>query len=111
MRIFDGSKFSLDDWTSGDRDPIDYFVIDDQYNDERYVYVEVVRPAAFTEAWLRDLMRTLARQPGWGAGLVSFRKGYVLVFADRIIVTGKPFAKCRDLTDVVRQGRAEMEKG
>jgi hypothetical protein len=41
--INDGEDAPVD-WPLGDRDPLDFFVVDDQFNHERYIYVEIVRP-------------------------------------------------------------------
>ena len=40
---------SVDNWALGDPEPRDFFVVDDQYNHERYIYVTIERPEAFTE--------------------------------------------------------------
>lgn len=100
----------IDEWLPGDADPIDFFVIDDQYNHEQYVYVEIVEAPAFEGEWLRRLMQTLTEFPGWGAGILAFKSAYILVFADKIMVTGSIFENCRDFDGVVRQGQAELAK-
>ena len=107
--IADGDD-TPDDWPLGDPDPLDFFVIDDQYNHERYVYLEIVRPEAFTEQWLRDLMRTLSDHRGWGVGIMSWPKAYMLAFGDKLMVTGRVFEQCRDFDCVVRQGQAALAK-
>ena|SRR5713101_5247793 len=90
----------LEDWQSGDENPI-FWVVDDQYNDERYLYMEFEDSLAFSAEWLEDITRTLGRYPGWGIGVDSLKKGYILIFADRLLVTGQPFKRCKTAMDVV----------
>ena len=92
-------------WPLGDPEPISFFVVDDQYNHERYVYVEIVRPAAFTGEWLRKLVHTIGQFPGWGVGIMAFRQGYILAFGDRLMVNGEIFAGCSDFASVVLSGQ------
>lgn len=80
----------------------DYWVVDDQYNDERYQYLEV-KSRAFTKAWLLDLMAKLVSLPHWGVG-ITVPKGYVIVFADRVMVAAGPtFDGVRNLNDVIQR--------
>jgi hypothetical protein len=99
-------------WPLGARtgDEAEYWVIDDWLSDERYVYLEVADPGAFTAEWLRDLMRALGDFPGWGAGVAAFADAYVLVFGDKLMVTGELFERCGDLDAVVQQARLELAK-
>lgn len=108
--ITDDAEIPHDDWHVADRDALDFFVVDDQYNDERYIYVEVVRATSFTERWLCALMRTLADYPGWGVGIEGLPKAYILAFADKLMVTGRIFQKCRDFECIVRQGQAALSR-
>ena len=93
------------EWPVGDPHPIDYFVVDDQYNHKRYVYVEVVRPTAFMRKWLLELVRAMGQFPGWGVGVMAFEKAYILAFGDRLMVTGEIFAACTDFVGVVHSGQ------
>jgi hypothetical protein len=77
-----------------------YYVVDDQYNSELYHYAEVYERAALSEAWVAAVMRTLAGHPGWGVGVKNIKGGYLLIFADRVMVTGPVFAGCNDLAAV-----------
>jgi hypothetical protein len=93
------------DWPPGD-DPCDFFVVDDQYNDERYIYMEVEPTAALTGEWLARMLAVLRDHPGWGIGISNVAEGYVLLFADRIMVTGPALAGCGDAAAVLRALRA-----
>jgi hypothetical protein len=85
-----------------------FWVVDDMYNDERYQYLEICKPGALTEKWLLDLMRLLEKQPAWGVG-IGFSEGYVLVFADRLMVNGPTFKAATSLQDVIEFARAALE--
>lgn len=39
----------------------------------------------------------LRRFPGWGIGLNIIKKGYALIFEDRLRMKGPLFKNCRDL--------------
>ncbi len=108
--ITDDTEIPFHNWHVADRDAIDFFVVDDQYNDERYIYVEIELPSAFTERWLRGLMRILTDYPGWGVGIEGLPQAYILAFADKLMVSGRIFKKCRDLECIVRQGQAILAK-
>ena len=96
-----------EDWPAGDR-PCVFYVIDDQLNYERYIYMEVEPTAPVSAEWLARLVAVLREYPGWGIGITNVREGYVLLFADRIMVTGPAFAGCRDAAAVVQSLRARL---
>lgn len=96
--------YGLRTWPLGD-DPCVFYVVDDQYNDERYLYVEVHDEQHFTERWLCDLAETLRQFPGWGIGICNLNLAYILVFEDRLMVTGPIFEYCEDLASVVKAAR------
>src|SRR5688572_27271469 len=51
-----------------DTEPHAFYVVDTQYNSERYIYLELLDPNAITRDWLMDLCDTLRWQmQGWGA--------------------------------------------
>jgi hypothetical protein len=91
-------------WEFGDKDPL-YWVIDDQYNNERYLYLEPQAGTAFTPEWLEDITETLAQYPGWGIGVVSLAKGYLLIFADCLMVQGPGFQGCKTAASVLAAAR------
>jgi hypothetical protein len=102
------SPDSEKNWESGDDDPVDYYIIDDQYNSERYLYMELLRPEALHADWLRDLMAALGSHPGWGVGITNFEEAYALVFSDKLMVTGSAFAACHDLAALLRAGQPAL---
>jgi len=97
----------LKDWQRGDENPV-YWVVDDQYNDERYLYMEIEDPLALSPKWLEDITAMLRRFPGWGIGVVNLTKGYLLIFADRLLVKGQPFKRCRAAMDVIEAARMQI---
>ena len=111
--ITDAAEPPFEDWAVATPScDCDYYLIDDQWNDEKYIYIEFCRAAAFTQQWVEAIARTLVSLPGWGVGLgASFQGGYVLIFEGRIMVTGPSFAGCCDLPSVVKAGQAAFNSG
>ena len=86
-----GSQLSyMGEWEAGDDDP-HYYIIPDKYNDELYLYAELSGEDPFHIAWVEDVVETLRRHPGWGSGIQSLPNAYVLLFGDRMLVTGPGF--------------------
>lgn len=85
-------------------DPADdphFYLVDDQYNEERYHYMQIYAPVMISLNWLKDITDTLRCYSGWGVGITNFRKGYLLIFADRLLVTGSAFRRCKDAQSVL----------
>jgi hypothetical protein len=89
-------------------DPV-YFVIDDHLNDERYQHVEVLRPDGLTADWVRAVAAFLFRRRGWGVGVTTIPRGYLLIFADKLMVTGPTFRGCRTVEAVADRGQRALE--
>jgi len=106
-RSFEDTDEFLEAWESGDANSV-YWVIDDQYNDELYQYVEICASAQFTAEWIVDIMTTLGRWPGWGIG-IALKEGYVLIFADKLMVNGPCFAGAHDFLTVIAAARKSLE--
>jgi hypothetical protein len=86
-------------WPLGDDNPT-YFIVDDQANDERYLYMEV-RPQGITEAWLSDLLKTLISKPFWGVGIANIRRGYLLFIPPVCLASGRCFHDCDDVPSLI----------
>jgi hypothetical protein len=97
-------------WIRGSEESCDFYANPDRMNIERYVYVDVLTLAAITAEWLLDLLRAMRRFPGWGVGVEAWPRAYVLVFGDRLMVTGKAFRGCRSIAGVARRGRAALRE-
>lgn len=90
-----------------------YLIWGDFYGlDHKYLYLQVCDPTKLTEAWVRAVANMLRRHPGWGIGVQNCHQGrtlegYILVFADRVMVTGMPFESCSDLANLTRTACAQ----
>lgn len=82
-------------------DKCDFYLLDDQRNEERYHYVEVHEPLVLTLNWLNDTTDVLRNYSGWGWGVMNFRESYMLIFTDRLLVTGLPFRHCKNTVSVL----------
>jgi len=102
-----GDPHELPDRPLGDPDET-YFVLDDQLNDERYIYVDLTRPSGVTLPWLSSIVDALQEMPFWGVGISNIRRGYVIVMCNLLLVTGKPFEGCMDVPSVLRAMRVNM---
>jgi hypothetical protein len=99
-----------DDFGAGvNYDTVVYYVVADQFNTERYQYTEVCKPEGMTRAWLLDLMAALGKHRYWGIG-IRIPQGYMLVFDDRLMVTGVTFQGCVTLDDLVRRAREALAR-
>jgi hypothetical protein len=88
---------------SGDQDPL-YFVLDDQLNHERYIYIDMLSRSALSRSWLADIVVALATLPYWGVGIMNIAKGYVLIFPNMLLVAGEQFER-QELEHVMEQWR------
>jgi len=86
-----------------------YWVVDDQYNDDRYHNMEVYEPEGWTTEWLVALMQTLQQHDGWAVSIGGIENGHLLVFGDRLMVNGATFKDCKDLESVVAAARLATE--
>ena len=97
-------------WPRGDEPPI-YFIVDDQYNHERYLYAELYGNDAFNRDWLASIVATLQEFPGWAIGIKNIYEGCLLIFSNKLMVHGKTFRKCRDVASVVDAARRQLRLG
>jgi hypothetical protein len=96
-------------WERGDSDPA-YFVLDDQLNHERYCYAELYGDDPFHPGWLIAVAETLRGFAGWGLGVKNIPDSYVLIFGDRLLVSGR-LAGCRSAAEVVAAARRLLRRG
>jgi hypothetical protein len=82
-------------WTA---DHLYYWVVNDQYNDERYQQVELEQAKGVTRAWVLDLMATLRDLPHWGVILLG---GGVYLFGDYVIAHRPWHDGCKDLDAIL----------
>jgi hypothetical protein len=98
------------DWEIGDDDPAVY-VIDDQLNYERYIYLETLDATLIGPPLVADLIATLGNLPGWGLGVNDVRDGYLLLFATHVLVHGPAFARANDIDAVIRVWKRAVQTG
>ena len=87
-------------WHDGDDDPT-YYIATDQYDGERYHYVEVLKPESFTTGWIADVQQAHNRFDGWGVGIGNIDGGYMLIFAKKLMVSGSIAEAAGDLDDLI----------
>ncbi len=83
-------------WKSSPLYDPDFFVVDDQLNDERYIYVEI-NGSAFSKEWIGDICDTLDEMRGWGVAVKNILNGYLILFPALLLVNGSVFQNCIDL--------------
>lgn len=84
-----------------------FWVVDDCHNDERYQYVQILDPESLTCDWLADTIALLRIYPRWGIGISNLRDAYMLIFGDRLMVTGQPLENC-DTAERILQAAARI---
>ncbi len=91
-------------WEPGDPNPT-YHIIPDQYNNERYCYAELHGDNPFNADWLLSVTATLREYEEWGLGVNHIPNNYVLIFGDRLLVTGEDLSRCNTAAEVVEAVR------
>lgn len=87
-----------------DKQPI-YWLVEDQHNDHLYQNVAVYQPEGWTTAWINSVAETLQKHSGWGVSVGHIEDGHLLIFADRLMVTGPTFTGAGDLDSIVHAAR------
>jgi hypothetical protein len=93
---------------TGPDDPAEnphFYLVDDRYNEERYHYMEVYEPSVLTMNWLKDTTGVLRSYSGWGVGVKNLRRAYLLIFADKLLVTGPAFRRCKEASSVLEAAK------
>ena len=83
----------------GDPNPV-YYIIDDQYNDEMYLYIEIEK-GSLTQAWVEDARKTLQMYPGWALCIKNITNAYIILFADKLMVNGPIFSSATNAREIV----------
>lgn len=93
---------SLDAHTT--KDP-DYWIVDDQYNDQdKFVFANVQRRPKINSEWIQQVAAMLASNDSWAVS-VGFDDGFFVVYADRIVAGGEMFRGCSTLQSLVDAAR------
>jgi hypothetical protein len=99
--------YGMEGWPLGD-DPCDYFLVDDQYNHEQYLYLEIYATERLSLSLLVDVVAALRDHPGWGVTVNNIDRGVMLIFSDKVMVTGPVFARCKSIESVLRTARRNL---
>jgi hypothetical protein len=99
----------IDFWERGDPEPW-YFIVDDQYNHERYCYAELYGDDPFSAGWLLSITETLKDFDGWALAVMNIPDSYILIFGERLLVKGK-LANCKSALEVVETARRLLRRG
>lgn len=89
-----------DFWPLGDSKPT-YYVIDDQYNDDQYCYVELYGDNPFTPEWLTSIVEVMREHEGWAVSICNLPNCGLLIFGDRVMVNGPELAECTSAAEVL----------
>jgi hypothetical protein len=81
-----------------------FYLVDDRCDEERYHYMEIYEPSVLTMNWLKETTHVLRSYSGWGVG-VNLRRAYVLIFADKLLVTGPAFRRCKEPATVLEAAK------
>jgi hypothetical protein len=79
----------------------DFYVLDEQLNNERYIYIEVNGKAAFTSDFVIEISGALDGRPGWGIAVKNIQNGYLIIFGSIVLVAGPVFEGRDDLESIV----------
>jgi len=81
----------------------DYFVIDDWYNNWAFYAKIEINGGKFDSEVVDSLILILKKMPPkWALGISFPQNGYILLYADRIMVDGPIFSHCKDYQDVLK---------
>ncbi len=78
----------------------DFFVVDDQLNNDRYIYIEISPQVHVSSEWLCAMATCLLALDGWGIAITNVTNGYVIVLAQVLLLHGPVFDGCKDLEEV-----------
>lgn len=90
----DANRLHIDDCTPGDNDP-QYYIIEDQYNNDCYQYVELYGHDLFSIRWLLAIQEMLSHRTNWGVGISNLPGAYVLIRHNIILAKGiRRYGRC-----------------
>ncbi|MDX1962912.1 MAG: hypothetical protein SFX18_07155 [Pirellulales bacterium] len=96
-------------WEHGDKNPM-YYLLEDQYNNEQYCYIELYGDNPFNADWLIAITETLREFDGWGLGVNNIPDSYVLIYGKGLMVKGN-LAKCKSAHQVVERASYLLKRG
>jgi hypothetical protein len=91
-------------------DEPDFWIIDDQPNYERYIYIEICSKKVVTFSWFSDLIEMQSRDHGsWGICITNVVDGYLIVLSPVLLVTGSAFADANTLEECFEVLRTSLD--
>jgi hypothetical protein len=98
-----------DEWDAEVDEP-DFWIIDDQPNYERYIYIEICSKKVVTFSWFSDLIEMQSRDHGsWGICITNVVDGYLIVLSPVLLVTGSAFADANTLEECFEVLRTSLD--
>lgn len=94
-------KTSHRSWHLSQNSP-DFYIISDQLNSERYLYLDICSPKKVTSSWLNDIVQFDAKFPAWGIGMTNVKLGYMIILPPVLLVMGPAFASAKTGEDCVK---------
>lgn len=91
----------------------DFYILDDQYNNETYHHAEL-QPNAASSDWIYDLNKCLKLlnidipDSNWGLCVTNINRGYMIIFSDSIHLTGEVFDSCNDIEQILSVLKKEL---
>jgi hypothetical protein len=83
----------------------DFWIESDQYNHERYIYMQIFRADVIHAEWLSSLCTSLLSLQGWAIGVSNIRDGYAVILPEMMLVNGRAFQTCASIKDALQAVR------
>jgi hypothetical protein len=75
--LYDNETDADANWKATDNAHDDFYIDDDQLNDERYIYVELESPDKISVEFIQHLCASLEKVPNWGVGITNVNRAYL----------------------------------
>lgn len=84
-----------------------YFLVDINWSESHFIFVEV--HSSLTVPWLLAVLRKVQASPRWAVCLEGIPKGYAIVFAGGVQVSGVPFKGAKTIDDAVQRANHALQ--
>ena len=86
-----------------------YWLVEDQYNDDLYQIMEVYAPTALNREWLADIVAVLKKNKGWAVAL-GLGDCSILIYADRLMVPSDKFGMCDSVDSILAAAKKRIKR-
>lgn len=86
-----------------------YWLVDDQYNNDLYQIMEVYDPTSLNREWLTDIVAVMHKNRGWAVAL-GLGDCSILIYADRLMVPSDKFGNCDSLESVLAEAKKRIKR-